>query len=264
MRGVSMLNKLSILFFPLLIACTAPAPNENIDQILEKALRNPESADNSVQLQKLGFTIQVGAFSSQSNALGLENLLRGQGIDAYSFLHKSGLYKVRFGDHENHAMARRQALRLKKNGQIDDFFIVAPTEHSASRIERTGKGDLRAELVSTASRFLGVPYAWGGESVRNGFDCSGLTMVVYRLNGLNLPRNSAWQFDHGRPVARRELKLGDLVFFATNGGRRVSHVGMYIGDDRFIHAPRPGRKVSVAKLSNSYFRKRFLGGRTYL
>lgn len=264
MRGMSILKKFPILFLPLLFACTSSSPPGNIDQVLEKALGNRESGSSSHRLQKIGFTIQVGAFSSQDNAVKMENLLRRQGIDAYSFLHESGLYKVRFGNHENHATARRQALGLRQRGQIDDFFIVGPTDHSPSRIGRTGQGDLRTELVSTANRFLGVPYRWGGESARDGFDCSGLTMVVYRLNGLNLPRNSAWQYDHGSPVGRKELRRGDLVFFATNGGRRVSHVGMYIGDDRFIHAPRPGREVSVAKLSNSYFRERFLGGRTYL
>lgn len=262
MRGMSIFKNLSLLIFPLLFACAPPAPN--IDQILENALRQSETGSSSGRLRRLGFAIQIGAFSHMENAVRLENRLRRQGVDAYSFLHESGLYKVRFGDHETRVAARRQALQLKKNGQIDDFFIVMPTDYSVSRIEKDGKGNLRTELVSTARRFLGVPYRWGGESARNGFDCSGLTMVVYRLNGLNLPRNSAWQFDHGRPVGKKDLKRGDLVFFATNGGRRVSHVGMYIGEDRFIHAPRAGRNVSIARLSNSYFRKRFLGGRTYL
>ncbi len=260
MPSRSIFKTLPIFAIALLFACAPAEQPGSIDYILETALQQEETG----RLRRIGFTIQVGAFSRQDNAVGLENRLRRRGIDAYSFLHESGLYKVRFGDHGNRSAARRQALALKTSGQIDDFFIVAASDHAAARFDRTGQVDLRTELVSTARRFLGVPYRWGGESARSGFDCSGLTMVVYRLNGLDLPRNSAWQFDHGRAVDRDDLRRGDLVFFATNGGRRVSHVGMYIGEDRFIHAPRTGRNVSIARLSNRYFRKRFLGGRTYL
>jgi cell wall-associated NlpC family hydrolase len=89
-------------------------------------------------------------------------------------------------------------------------------------------------------------------------------MVSYRLNGLDLPRNSRAQFDAGRAVARQALQRGDLVFFATQGGRRVTHVGMYIGKGEFIHAPRAGQTVRVASLSNSYFNNAYVGARTYL
>lgn len=245
---------------PLLFACAPAEGPHSIDQVLENAL----SMKDAAPLRRLGYTIQVGAFLRQENAVRLEKRLRATGVDAYSFLHESGLYKVRFGDHDNRGAARRQALFLQKSGQIDDFFIIAASDHAAARFDRTDNSELRDELVSTVRRFLGVPYRWGGESADSGFDCSGLTMVVYRLNGLDLPRNSAWQFEHGRAVDKADLRSGDLVFFATNGGRRVSHVGMYIGRDRFIHAPRPGRDVCVSRLSNSYFRKRFVGGRTYL
>ena len=71
-----------------------------------------------------------------------------------------------------------------------------------------------------SAAFWGVPYRWGGEDRQNGFDCSGLTMVSYRLNGLNLPRNSRAQFQAGRSVAKKNLQQGDLVFFATKGGTR--------------------------------------------
>jgi cell wall-associated NlpC family hydrolase len=147
---------------------------------------------------------------------------------------------------------------------IERFFIVIPETYAAARIQRSGKGNLRTELITTAQRFLGVPYRWGGEDRNNGFDCSGLTMVSYRLNGLNLPRNSRAQFKAGHAVKKKDLQQGDLVFFATKGGARVTHVGIYIGGGKFIHAPCTGKTVRVANLSNSFFRKTYVGGKTYL
>jgi len=213
-------------------------------------------------LERMGFSTQVGAFSNLDNAVRLEQQLEARGIDAYYFRHESGLYKVRFGNHPDYRSARSEAEALQSQGLIDRFFIVIPDDYAAARIARDGRGDLRAELVSTARRFIGVPYLWGGED-RQGFDCSGLTMVCYRLNGLNLPRNSRSQYRAGRQVSKSQLKNGDLVFFATQGGSRVTHVGMYIGGGQFIHAPRTGKTVRVASLSNSFFSRTYVGARSY-
>ena len=89
-------------------------------------------------------------------------------------------------------------------------------------------------------------------------------MVVYRLNGLELPRSSRQQWKAGRPVYQEELLKGDLVFFATTGGERVSHVGIYIGNNKFLHAPSSGRKIRISSMSNKYYKFRYLGARTYL
>ncbi|MDX2480812.1 MAG: C40 family peptidase [Desulfuromusa sp.] len=212
----------------------------------------------------MGYSVQVGAFQQLDNAVRLEQSLAQRGVDAYYFRHKSGLYKVRFGNHTRYQDARSEAEHLQGQGLIDRFFIVIPENYAAARIQRSGQGDLRSELVLTVQRFLGVPYRWGGEDRNNGFDCSGLTMVSYRLNGLNLPRNSRAQFQAGQFVAKKNLQRGDLVFFATKGGTRVTHVGMYIGSGKFVHAPRTGKTVRVAKLSNSFFKKTYVGGRAYL
>ncbi|BCA80252.1 NlpC/P60 family protein [Desulfuromonas sp. AOP6] len=211
----------------------------------------------------MGYSIQVGAFASLENAVRLEANLTAQGVDAYYFRDESGLYKVRFGNHSHYAEARGEAERLRNRAVISDFFIVIPEDYAHNRIQRSGQGDLGTELVRTAQRFIGVPYRWGGEDHENGFDCSGLTMVCYRLNGLNLPRNSRSQYQAGVPVQRHALKQGDLVFFATQGGQRVTHVGLYIGGGQFIHAPRTGKTVRTENLSNSFFTRTFVGGRRY-
>lgn len=219
---------------------------------------------SGLKLNTLGFSVQVGAFSQLDNAVRLEGCLENRGLEAYYFLHDSGLYKVCFGNFKTYKQARARALALQRKRVIGSFFIVFPEDYAVYRIAKTGYGDLRRELVKTARKFIGVPYKWGGTSPKKGFDCSGLALVVYRLNGLDLPRASFQQFEAGTSVGRRDLMPGDLVFFATRKSRRVSHVGIYIGDDRFIHAPRRGKKVCIASLNSSYYAKRYMGGRNYL
>ncbi len=258
-----------ILILALLAAlglggCTTSRPlstePDPLAALLTPALQPPPASQS---LEGMGYCTQVGAFAEQDNAVGLQARLEQRGIDAYYFLHESGLYKVRFGNHKSYATARSEAESLRSQGLIGEFFIVAPEEYAAARMQRGG-GDLREELVRTAKRFIGTPYRWGGTSTDGGFDCSGLTMVTYRLNGLDLPRVSRSQFQAGSFVPKSQLQKGDLVFFATSGGSRVSHVGLYIGDDRFIHAPRRGKTVRIEQLSGGYYQRTYMGGRSYL
>ena len=241
-----------------------PTPKATEKKKAEKTSK-PElvCATPPTSLKILGYSIQVGAFSNPDNATRFAALLESRGIDAYSFLHESGLYKVRFGDHDTYAVARAEAESLQKQKMIDEFFVVRPEDNAVERIRRSGKGDLREELVDTARRFLGIPYLWGGTDAQDGFDCSGLTMATYRLNGLKLPRTSRDQFCAGQPVEMNQLRKGDLVFFATTGGTTISHVGLYIGDGKFIHAPRRGKDVCITSLSSRYYQKRYMGARSY-
>ncbi len=116
-------------------------------------------------------------------------------------------------------------------------------------------------VVKTARAYLGVPYKFGGLSPRSGFDCSGLTVYVYKRHGVKLPRNSAQQAKAGRPIRKAHLRPGDLVFFNNQGRGRVNHVGIYIGNNKFIHAPGRGKKVSIANLNNQYFRRSYHSAR---
>jgi hypothetical protein len=208
-------------------------------------------------LRIVGFSIQVGAFSNPDNAVRLTDSLQSHGLDAYHFVHKSGLYKVRFGDFPTRKAARKHADFLKQKGVIDQYYIVRPQR-------RYGDSRIRNKIVKTAKNFLGLPYKWGGDSPDEGFDCSGLTMVVYRLNGLNLPRSSRQQWRVGMPINRSRLRKGDLVFFATGGSKRISHVGIYAGDGMFIHAPGKGKKIRVARLSSRYYKRHYRGARRYI
>lgn len=215
-------------------------------------------------LPPMRYTIQVGAFSNMDNAVRLTAKLQAQGLNAYHFLHETGLYKVRFGNYPTKNAALKRAEYLAAAGIIDVYYIVGPNDYTASAYEPGNQDYLRNDIVTTAQKYIGIPYKWGGESPRTGFDCSGLTMVVYRLNGLQLPRSSRAQWQAGRPVNHSQLLRGDLVFFATAGGRSVSHVGIYVGDNRFLHAPGKNRKIRISSLSNKYYKSRYLGARRYL
>ena len=226
--------------------------------------RDTSPAPAPRHLPLMGHSIQVGAFSNINNAVRLTAKLKTQGLKAYHFRHQSGLYKVRFGNYRSKNAARTKAEKLKALRIIGGYYIIGPNDYAVSAY-RLGKNDgLRSAILKTANQYIGISYRWGGKSQHTGFDCSGLTMVVYRLNGLELPRSSRQQWKVGRPIKRSQLAKGDLVFFATSGGRRVSHVGIYTGNDKFLHAPGRGRKIRVSSLSNKYFKSSYLGARTYL
>ncbi|WP_425599468.1 C40 family peptidase [Noviluteimonas dokdonensis] len=114
-------------------------------------------------------------------------------------------------------------------------------------------------VMSKAMSLLGTPYRWGGESTE-GFDCSGLVGYVYRsVLGMELPRVSRQMATTGEAVERSALVPGDLVFFGLRG--RVNHVGIYVGEGRFLHAPSRGKDVRVDSLSSTYWSGRYMQGR---
>ena len=119
----------------------------------------------------------------------------------------------------------------------------------------------RAEALLVTLMALGIDYRFGGRSATSGFDCSGLVSHVFEeAYGIRLPRTALGQSESGRAVAMNELEPGDLVFYDTLG-RPYSHVGIYIGEDKFVHAPKTGQSVRVESLKTSYWTKRFNGAR---
>lgn len=122
----------------------------------------------------------------------------------------------------------------------------------------TGKA---SELVVTAMGFLGVPYRRGGNTVDTGFDCSGFVRAIYEQTvGLILPRRADQQAAATETISRSDLQPGDLVFFNTMR-HAFSHVGIYVGNGKFIHSPKPGAEVRVEDMQLSYWNKRFDGAR---
>jgi cell wall-associated NlpC family hydrolase len=122
--------------------------------------------------------------------------------------------------------------------------------------------DMGNIAARTAERFVGIPYRWGGENVVDGMDCSGFVRAVYNLCGLSIPRTSRDQYKAGEPVVKEDLRDGDLVFFGSSEDS-INHVGIYVGGNKFVHAPKRGEEIRATAIDESYFEKRFIGGRRY-
>jgi len=216
------------------------------------------------RLPLMGYSIQAGAFTNLDNAVRLTESLKKRGQGATFFRDDDGLYKVRFGNFGTRELANQGAESLRQNGIIEVYYIVTPEHTPAAERDRLGDAYVREQIVGMAESFLGLPYRWGGTSAKTGFDCSGLTMTAYRLNGFDMPRTSREQFRTGMSVHKSRLSKGDLVFFATAKKKSVSHVGIYIGNGHFIHAPGRGKIIRIDALSKNYYQRNYLGARTYL
>jgi cell wall-associated NlpC family hydrolase len=151
--------------------------------------------------------------------------------------------------------AIRQANNLASDSISIGQILKIPMLQPAPSTTPGASTDLR----STAERYLGVTYRYGGSS-NDGLDCSGFVVIVFNELGIKVPRTSAQQFSFGQPVERSDLQLGDLVFFNTTG-QSVSHVGIYLSDNEFIHAASNPGRVIKSKLIEPYYAQRYLGAR---
>lgn len=125
---------------------------------------------------------------------------------------------------------------------------------------------LANDLLFRALGLVGTPYRWGGNTPDSGFDCSGLIGYVYRdVAGIHLPRTTGEMSRlPGGSVGRQALQAGDLLFFATSGGRKVSHAGIYVGEGRFVHAPSSGGTVRLDSLASRYWNETYLDAKRVL
>jgi len=235
--------------------------------------------DTAAGISRLGYSIQVGAFADVKNAERLTTKLQSKGIEAFYFRKDSGVYVVRFGDYRGRDAAKKGAEKLVAEKLIDGYFIASPDAvfkkitHATRPVEprktdpvpnrRTAPtNDMGGIAARTAERFVGIPYRWGGDNVVEGMDCSGFVRAVYNLCGINIPRTSAEQFRVGDRVERDALLDGDLVFFGSSQDK-INHVGIYVGNGRFVHAPRRGDEIKVSTIDEKYFSDRFIGAKRY-
>ncbi|WP_404821651.1 C40 family peptidase [Neisseria zalophi] len=132
------------------------------------------------------------------------------------------------------------------------------------RISHIDRDQGAQELMLHSMSLIGTPYRYGGSDTSTGFDCSGMIQFVYQnALGVALPRTARDMAAASRPIDPSRLKTGDLVFFNTGGSSKYSHVGLYIGNGEFIHAPSRKGVIRTEKMSNPYFAKRFIGAHTF-
>ena len=151
--------------------------------------------------------------------------------------------------------ARKYSKKIPKNNADNILFRTPGKNFSASKKS--------TRIINLAKKKLGKRYVWGATGKRNTFDCSGLTKYVYKKNGINLPRTSINQAKYGRFVKRSNLKPGDLVFFDTSKRRKgyVNHVGIYIGNNKFLHASSAKKRVVITSLNAKFYSSRYKGAR---
>lgn len=147
-------------------------------------------------------------------------------------------------------------------GSIKETFFARNQSQSKKSFRNQRPTGTRGDIIDTAKKYIGVQYKYGGVDP-SGFDCSGFTKYVYSKNGLELPRTSTSQYFKGHKISSSGAKPGDLVFFSTTPGK-VSHVGIYLGGNQFIHSPSTGKSVEITELNNSYWKKHLIGFASFI
>ena len=214
------------------------------------------------------------------NAVGSKDLLRRLAQESKLELQ---IYKKQEQEKTN-KLIEAQSKTINNKTKLENYKLV----YNSNNIPRT-EMEIKKEILKRIPMYLGIPYVWGGNTLR-GLDCSGFTVYLYRQLGVNLPRNSRQQGKVGELVMKGDLQIGDLLFFDTRKGMPgnnikttedriknaikeqkgekesfISHVGIYIGDNKMVHASYTSNKIIIADLTEgTYWDIRFLHGRRVL
>lgn len=203
-------------------------------------------------------------FRSQPNTSSsvLASLKNGTTINVTGV--QSGWFKITYNGKSGYIHPDYVSFSNVKDNTSDTSSATTDTNEtsdtitpSTNAVSYTGTSEKRAEVLDYAAQFLGTPYVYGG-STPSGFDCSGFTSYVFKNTVGSIPRVAQSQFDATTRVSLEDLEPGDLVFFGSSASS-ISHVGIYVGDDTFIHSPHTGEVVKYESLSGSYL-TRFQGG----
>jgi cell wall-associated NlpC family hydrolase len=182
---------------------------------------------------------------------------------AETYKHGLGAGAEALREEDRQAYEMKQAIRESEARQQDmQHYLLASRSVHLARYAQLEKAKLGQKVAQQAVKFVGTPYVWGGTNPQ-GFDCSGFTQYIYSQNGVAVPRNSYDQYQVGKEIHKNELQPGDLVFFTTYAPG-PSHLGIYIGDGKFVHALNRETGVTTSTLDADYYRDRFLGAKRVL
>lgn len=233
------------------------------------------------QVLKVGKVISVPGKASKTHASTTKyKVKKGDTLSGIARKHHTSVSKLR----QLNSMKKSQVLKLGKVLKVKGSTRRNVTlASSLSNLEKnkavktkkksnsfrltdifTGKSSKKCQkLTKDAKKKLGKRYVWGASGRGNTYDCSSFTKYVYRKNGIEIPRTSIRQSKYGKRIARKDLQKGDLIFFDTSKRRKgyVNHVGMYIGNNQFIHASSAKHKVVITSLNKKFYSQRYRGAR---
>ncbi|PHV72379.1 glycoside hydrolase [Sporanaerobium hydrogeniformans] len=207
--------------------------------------------------------VQVYASETKSQklfpeAIGIIGQIRGTNINIRSYPNLYAKVIIRTSSKKVYVLGQNSEwYKIKLNGE-EGWVYKQYVELDSSQAIPYSKvlGD---EIVDYCKQFIGTPYVWGGNDLKRGVDCSGLTQEVYKTFDIDISRVSYMQAKDGKQIAKSELMPGDLVFFDTSGKNRgnISHVGIYAGNDKFVHAD--GTKgVMISNLNSAYYKRNYV------
>ena len=198
--------------------------------------------------------------SMDNNVIIMGSLQPNEKVDIYGI--ENNFYKIKYSGQWGYIY--KSYVSIVDATSTNDQYIEKGQQYDTGVTGNT--------LVSYSNTFLGMPYLWGGTTpaklgttgkyISGGFDCSGLVLYVYKHFGITLPRTTMDQINIGAPININNLQNGDLVFFTTNTASpdEISHVGIYIGNNKFIHCPKPGDVVKISELTG-YYKENFVIGK---
>jgi cell wall-associated NlpC family hydrolase len=206
------------------------------------------SSDNSA--------ILMSKPATDSKAIAL--LRNGYAVDVYSY--EDGWVEAS-DDDGNKGYLRADDIILMNGTKPENTSV-----NSALSTQSSEGASMAMQIVNFSQQWIGTPYVYGGTSLTAGVDCSGFTMSVYKQFGVNINRTSRDQYLQGTAVAYEDLQPGDLVFFNTGGNTQISHVGMYIGDNKYIHSTDGGNVngVTISDISSAYAKRTYVGAKRIL
>lgn len=173
---------------------------------------------------------------------------------------EDGWYKIKYGNNVGYIHPDYFEIRKHESANSSQKASSDSTAtETVSSAESETLTDKRSEVVEFAKQLIGTKYTYGGRSPSKGFDCSGFVYYVFKNFGYTLNPGASSQMSKATSIAKSDLLPGDLVFFNNGSARKASHVGIYIGNNKFVHAVKPGKPVTISSLSESYYSRYFVG-----